>query len=112
MPTLLLHHMSVELDEPVQPETIALLLSPAGDEALAFYVLTSCLTAHPLPVHLRAVFDQIEEAIQVAAMLDARMHYLRQRMDAIAQVNDPVAQFERLVGYAAQESNQCLVAPY
>lgn len=111
MPTLLLHYMSLVIDEPV--ETITFLLSLAGDEALAFYAVTSGLTSHPLPEDLVAFFEWIEQCIGASTQLCARVYDLHVRMEEIAASHDPLAQFEQLVGYAVQEAydQPCLVAP-
>lgn len=90
--------MNVAIDESTLPDTIGFLLSPAGDEALAYYAIAACLPCHSFPDDLGVSFDQIELCLRESPLLRVRLCYLRQRMVAIARLHDPVVQFEQLVG--------------
>ncbi len=87
-------------ETPWLDETIALLCSPAGDEVLAFYAATLCITHGPLPEGLRIPFERIRQCISVSPYLSVRVRCLRRRMREIAEVSDPAAEFARLAGAA------------
>lgn len=91
--------MHVAIEASTDTEVIDYLLSPAGDEVLAYFAFASMLPGLSFPEGLEVSFDEIQMGIDASSLLRERLDCIRRSMVSLAQLHDLIAGFEQVVGY-------------